>query len=150
MYLGFNMLAEIFPRTSGIKDPELYFHTVADNGTDEQPRGLFIPLWDNSQELKMAINNGAVAAIWEQDKPVPSYTPNHFPIFFTTNIWEDVIQMMGKYIQILKQEDERINMSNFLFLDEKLLNEKLKTYDKAVMYEAIRPLSQSLMDLRRG
>ena len=33
-----------------------------------QPRGLFIPLNDDSGELLDAIANGAIAAIWERDE----------------------------------------------------------------------------------
>jgi hypothetical protein len=150
MYLGFDLLARIFPHSSGIKESELHFHTVSDQGANSQPRGLFIPLWGNSQDLLEAIHNGAVAAIWEQGKPIPAYRPNHFPLFFTNNLAGDVIRLMKEYIQILKQEDERETMSNFLFIDEQLLNEKLKTYDSAELYSEMLPLAQTLMDLRRG
>ena len=150
MYLGFDILARIFPHSLGIKETGLLFHTVSDQGNVLQPRGLFIPLWGNSQELFEAINNGAVAAIWEHGQPIPAYRPNHFPLFITTNLGQDVIRLMNEYSQILKQEDERETMSNFLFINDQLLNEKLKTYDKAELYSEMLPLAQTLMDLRRG
>lgn len=150
MYLAFSLLSEIFPQSSGIKDPDLFFHTVADIGEAAQPKGLFIPLWDNPNELKTAINNGAVAAIWDLNTPIPGFTPNHFPLFYTSNLWKDVSEMLRRYIKILEQEDESIDMSKFVFLDKKLLNEKLQTYDKAVKYEEILPLVETLIGLRRG
>ena len=150
MYLTFTMLAEIFPHSTGIKEQNLSFHTVSDQGEDPQPRGLFIPLWNNSQDLLKAITNGAVAAIWVKDVPVPAYTPNHFPLFYTKNLEGDVFRLMKEYIQLLKQEDERETMSNFLFIDQKILNEKIQTYDKAVIFNDLLPLAQTLMDLRRG
>ena len=150
MYLAFDLLARIFPLSSGIKDTDLLFQTVSDQGGVLQPRGLFIPLWGNSQQLFEAINNGAIAAIWEQEQPIPAYTPNHFPLFITNKLGQDVIRLMDGYCQILKQEDEREAMSNFLFINDQLLNEKLKTYDKAKLYSDMLPLAQTLMDLRRG
>lgn len=146
MYLGYGLLSQIFPETTGIKDPMLMFHTVTSDADADQPRGLFIPLWGNGDDLKKALNNGAVAAIWEKGQQVPSYTPNHFPVFYTNNLWEDVKKMLEIHIEMVKQEKEVKQMSKFI--DTGLLNEKIKTYDSSDKIKQILELIQTLEGLR--
>ncbi len=148
MYLGYSLVAQSIPNSLGIKDFELLFYTIATNGMVKQPRGLFIPLGDNSDELLMAINNGAVAAVWEADRVIPAFTPNHFPIFLTKNIKEDVKNMLELYLENIKQNKEMNQLTHFSDLE--LLNEKLKTYDKSDIMHQIVPLVQKLESLRRG
>jgi hypothetical protein len=148
MYLDYRTLIQIFPKSTGIKDLALEFLSISTSGKSKQPRGLFIPLWENDDELLQAINNGAVAAIWEQNSVLPSYCPNHFPVFFSKNIWEDVNKMLVSYIEMLKQEEEIKQMS--IFLDVELLNEKLKTYDEYDKTKQILQLVQALEEVRRG
>jgi hypothetical protein len=149
MYVTFKMVAEMFSQASGIKDSDLVFYTISDSGDVPQPRGLFIPLWDNADDLLAAINNGAVAAIWEKDRPLPAYKPNHFPIFFSNNLSEDFISLMNHYFKILKQEDEREPMSNIHIISDENYRELLKEDDRA-LYEMLKKLTQSIGDLRRG
>lgn len=148
MKIGYAWLTTIFSKTAGIKDLSLEFDTVATNGEEEQPRGLFIPLWGNSYELLDAIHNGAIAAIWEEDRKLPAYTPNHFPIFFTKDLETDIKNMLESYIETVKQEEERKQMSNFINVE--LLNEKMKTYDDFDKVKPIIQLMQTLEDVRRG
>ena len=98
MYLAFNDLVTLFSDYKGVKEADHLYVTVTDNAAEAQPRGLFIPLNDDSGELLDAIANGAIAAIWEREKPVPKYTPNHFPIFFTDNPIEAVREILRSYI----------------------------------------------------
>ncbi|WP_318504899.1 hypothetical protein [Bacillus sp. T3] len=148
MKIGYAWLTTIFSKTAGIQDLSLEFDTVATNGEEEQPRGLFIPLWGNSNELLDAIHNGAIAAIWEEDHKLPAYTPNHFPIFFTKDLETDIKIMLESYIETVKQEEERTQMSNFINVE--LLNEKMKTYDDSDKVKPIMQLMQTLEDVRRG
>lgn len=148
MKVGYNLLTNVFSKTGGIKDESLEFQTVATRGKDVQPMGLFIPLWGNSDELLEAINNGAVAAIWEEGRELPRYTPNHFPIFFTNEMTKDIKKMLDDYIEMLKQEEDRKQMSKFI--DVELLNEKMKTYDDFEKVKPILKLMQSLEEVRRG
>ena len=148
MKIGYAWLTTIFSKTAGIQDLSLEFDTVATNGEDKQPRGLFIPLWENSADLLAAIHNGAIAAIWEEERDLPPYTPNHFPIFFTKDLENDIKNMLESYIEMLKQEEERTQMSNFINVE--LLNEKMKTYDDSDKVKPIMQLMQTLEDVRRG
>ena len=62
-----------------------------------QPKGIFIPLYHDSGELKEAIANGAIAALWEDDKALPNYMPNHFSVFYANDLWKGLKNMLEKY-----------------------------------------------------
>jgi UDP-N-acetylmuramyl pentapeptide synthase len=123
MYLGYKTLTEIFTNTLGIRDPELQFYTVSAIGTVQQPRGLFIPLFNNEDALMDAINNGAVAAIWKEDLPPPAFTPNLFPIFKTKNMKEDVKKMFELYLEGIKKEVNISEVTQILISGGKPLSE---------------------------
>lgn len=151
MFLTYGDLARLFPNKYGIQDHELYFHTVASNSAVLQPKGLFIPFEDGSGKLSQAIENGAIAALWDEKENIPSYTPNHFPIFITNDLLKGLKDMMELYIENLrKMEQTRKEVTNFLFLDEVRLKETKSTYDIAVMTEKIRTVKERLQIGKEG
>ncbi|MEH7110829.1 hypothetical protein V7124_00485 [Neobacillus niacini] len=136
MYLAFNDLVTLFSDFKGVKEADHLYFTITDNAAVAQPRGLFIPLNDNSGELLDAIANGAIAAIWERNKPIPKYAPNHFPIFFTDNPIEGMTQLLRFYYEKINGDNaKKMNVTKFVFLNKKLLKENKETYDIAVMLE---------------
>ncbi|MBT2687935.1 hypothetical protein J7I93_07060 [Bacillus sp. ISL-47] len=149
MYLTYGDLAKLFPNTTGIKDNELQFHTVAASSSIVQPKGIYLPI-EESGNLKEAIENGAVAALWNEKDEVPAYTPNHFPVFYTNDLTKGLKDIMESYIEKLSNAEETINTTNFLFLDEKSLNENEATYDIAVMAEKLNEAARNAMNERRG
>jgi UDP-N-acetylmuramyl pentapeptide synthase len=151
MYLAFNDLVKLFPDKRGIKDADHLYITVTDDAKAIQTRGLFIPLSEDSGELLEAIANGAIAAILDKKKQLPKYTPNHFPIFFTDNPIEAVRELLRFYIEKIDGDRaEKMNMTNFVFLNKKLLKENKETYDIAVMLEKISKLNPKDDFERRG
>lgn len=151
MYLAFNDLVKLFSDIRGIKEADHLYITVTDNANAMQTRGLFIPLSEDSGELLEAIANGAIAAIWDKKKQLPKYTPNHFPIFFTDNLIETVRELLKFYIEKIDGDKaEKMNMTNFVFLNKKLLKENKETYDIAVMLEKISKLNSNDNFERRG
>jgi hypothetical protein len=138
MYLAFNDLVKIFSDFKGIKEADHLYFTVTDNAEIEQKRGLFIPLNDASGELLEAIANGAIAAIWDNKKQVPRYTPNHFPIFFTDKPIEGIRDLLRIYLEKIDgDKTEKMDMTKFVFLNKELLKENKETYDIAVMLEKL-------------
>lgn len=134
MFLTYEDLSKVFPDVKGVREHNLDFHTVSFSAKDIQPRGLFIPLLPTSGSLQTAIANGAIAALWEKGRDIPKYTPNQFPIFLVDDILQGVIEMLIQYKKCLKKEvNEKKDETNFLFLEEKLLNDFYETYDSAVM-----------------
>jgi UDP-N-acetylmuramyl pentapeptide synthase len=133
MFLTYDDLANLFPDSKGIKD-EFQFYTVSTDATLSQPKGLFIPLFDDSGELKDAINNGAIGAIWHMEVEVPTYIPSQFPILYSTDLNGALETILKNYVDKLNGEkNEIMNMTKFLFREEKLLNENIPSYDKPVL-----------------
>jgi len=137
MYLALKDLESLFDNSRGIQD-NLLFVTISDQAHLSQPKGLFISLNRKSGELSEAIANGAIAAIWDQGQEVPSYAPNHFPIFFTKDPAETIVILLKHYIEKLNGEaDEIMAITNFKFSHKELLNKNKETYDIAGMLNEI-------------
>ena len=151
MYLALLDLMDLFPEKHRV-ETNILFQTVSDQANILQPKGLFIPIPLNNQpnELSLAIENGAVAALWEQGKSLPRYTPNQFPVFFTTDLAEATRKILLRYIENLNGEiDNKMERTNFKFINKKLLNKNNKTYDIAVMLNKIAKV-QAQNSERRG
>ncbi|WP_462409184.1 hypothetical protein [Neobacillus sp. Marseille-QA0830] len=109
-----------------------------------------MPLNGKSGELSEAIANGAVAVIWDKTKPLPPYTPNHFPVYYTENVAVAITDILRNYIEKINGEIEKnMSITKFKFSDEKLLKENKQTYDIAVMLNAISNEPENNME-RRG
>lgn len=138
MYLAFKDLVHLFQNYKGVQEADHLYYTVSDNAKISQPRGLFIPINEQSGELLDAIANGAIAAIWDSKKPVPHYTPNHFPVFFTDEPVNALRNILTFYFEKLDGEiAEKMKMTKFVLLNKKLLKENKQTYDIAVMIDKI-------------
>jgi hypothetical protein len=136
MYLAFNDLVKLFSDKRGIKDADHLYITVTDDAKAIQTRGLFIPLSEDSGELLEAIANGAIAAILDKKKQLPC---------------EAVRELLRFYIEKIDGDRaEKMNMTNFVFLNKKLLKENKETYDIAVMLEKISKLNPKDDFERRG
>lgn len=148
MYLDFTMLKQIFSKVVGLNDHELTFQSIAITGDNEQPKGLFIPLLDNGDDLLKAINQGAIAAVWEENIPIPAYKPNHFPLFITNHLHSDVEKLLSLYKEKVIQEEDVKQMSNLV--DVERLKEKISTYDNSNQLKQILQHIESLAASRRG
>jgi UDP-N-acetylmuramyl pentapeptide synthase len=149
MYLTYRDLAELFPAVKGIKDHELEFHTVSSSSSALQPKGIYIPFGE-AENLKEAIEKGAVAALWHENAETPAYTPNHFPIFYTNDLTKGLKDIMELYINKLSKAEEKMNTTNFLISDEESLKENETTYDIAVMAERLAEAAGYAKRERRG
>ncbi|WP_312469198.1 hypothetical protein [Neobacillus sp.] len=137
MYLASKDLADLIIDKRGIED-DFSFYTVTDQANVSQPKGLFVPLNEESGELLDAIANGAIAAIWDHRKKLPQYTPNHFPVFFTNDNAEAIREIIKQYNEKLDGEmNSNMEITNFKFTNKKLLIENKQTYDIAVILEKL-------------
>ena len=141
--LTYQDVSSLFSRTTGIRDENIRFHTVSSLASVEQPKGLFVPVSNDSGTLQDAISNGAVAAVWPEGEQVPAYAPNHFPIFYTQDNLKGLEKIMNSYYDYLSQHEEIKERTKFIFLNKALLNEADKTYDIAVMAENINGLGSN-------
>jgi hypothetical protein len=138
MYLAFNDLSALFIERKGIKEADHEYYTVCDRADIPQHRGVFMPLNEESGELLEAIANGAIAVIWDRQRAIPHYTPNHFPVFFTDDPIIAAGRLLQTYIQKIDGDRmDKMNMTNFVFFNKELLKENKQTYDIAVMLEKI-------------
>ncbi len=78
--LTYEEIEKILPVSKGIKNAGMSFASIAFTSNEAQPKGLFIQNGED-EDLQVAISNGAIAAVWPSKKELPSYTPNHFPVF---------------------------------------------------------------------
>lgn len=116
MFLTYDDLAGIFSNSSGIRDNSLSFRTVSFLADTLQPKGLYIPMLDQKADLQSAIANGAVAAVWQEGREIPTYTPNHFPMFFTENLSEGTKKILYQYkIKLENMELDQGDITDFSF-----------------------------------
>ncbi|WP_234998357.1 UDP-N-acetylmuramoyl-tripeptide--D-alanyl-D-alanine ligase [Salirhabdus sp. Marseille-P4669] len=78
-------LTTIFPTYRGLAKDAIQIEEAFTDSRKKVHFGLFIPIvgenFDGHDFLKDAIQNGAVGAIWQKDKEIPSYVPTDFPLF---------------------------------------------------------------------
>jgi len=142
MTLIYSDLANIFPKRKGTNDLNLTFNTVTAFAQVAQPKGIFIPLYNDSGELSKAIESGAIAAIWKEDKALPAYTPNDFPVFLINDLWKGLEAMLAQYrIKLASREMETSEQTKFYFSLKNSLNEIENTYDIAVIVKEFNQLN---------
>ncbi|WP_080846540.1 hypothetical protein [Cytobacillus gottheilii] len=102
MFLTYRDIAELFPKRRGIANEDLSFYHVTCSPDFPQPKGLYISTSLSAEGLKTALENGAIAAVWDESADVPKFTPNHFPLFFSNNVLKGLLDMMKLYEQKTK------------------------------------------------
>ncbi|WP_018664080.1 hypothetical protein [Heyndrickxia acidiproducens] len=102
-----------FSHIRGVKDLEMHFQTVCIFADERQPKGLYIPLAGKA-DINRAIENGAIAALWQKDVPVPRNIPNDFPLFAADNLAGGFLKVMQHYINQLESKDREMKTS-FIF-----------------------------------
>ncbi len=148
MMLLYDDLVQLFPNNKGICDPSLQFLTVTSYAKINQPKGIFIPLYKDSGELNEAINHGAIAALWDEKVPLPTYTPNQFIVFYCDDLLKGLKKMIELYRTRQKDmKEEQSEHMRFHLLPETSLNGNKQTYDLSVM---INQLEQFMKDSYDG
>ncbi|MCE4048408.1 MULTISPECIES: hypothetical protein [Bacillaceae] len=129
MTLSYKTILQAIPDAKGYANEEINFLTVSFFSDEQQTKGLFAPLYGKeSGDLSTAIANGAIGAIWDKEEEIPSYTPNHFPIFYTNDIKKGLYKMIELYEQNLNGQQQ----AKFIYAKDKSAK-ALETYDGAVI-----------------
>ncbi|MDQ0270337.1 hypothetical protein [Cytobacillus purgationiresistens] len=116
MHLTYGDLMSIFPNRAGVQNEELIFRLIATSSKLIQGKGLYIPIEEEIPDLKQALENGAVAAVWKAGEKLPAFTPNHFPILFTNDLLKGLEDMMNVYVNKLQQTDgEQLTETKLMF-----------------------------------
>lgn len=111
-----NWLAQLFPSYKGEVFRHVPIFQVSTDSRKKVTKSLFIPLvgdnFDGHQYLKQAIENGAVAALWDENKPLPTFLPTDFPIYFTRDTLKALQYLAQSYRQEVKPTVVGITGSN--------------------------------------
>lgn len=87
-------LTKIFNENQGVLQSSIYINEVMTDSRKATNNGLFIPIdgdnFDSHNFINQAIENGAIATLWERNKPLPSGFNSEFPVFFV----EDTIKAL--------------------------------------------------------
>lgn len=137
--LTYSDVVKLFPNVMGIEGLKLNFHTIAFNSTITQEKGLFIASALDTN-LAKAIENGAVASIWPEEIPLPTYRPNHFPVILvkcSLKALEVIVREYSKKITLKKCGE----LTNMIIFKQDLQNEEI--------YSEIQLLLQE-MDVKTG
>lgn len=92
-------LTEIFHDNRGKADNRIKINQVATDSRKPLDHALFIPLvgdnFDGHDYLNQALDQGAVAALWDKAVPLPKFLPNDFPVFYVEDTL-DALQHLAK------------------------------------------------------
>ncbi|MYL33046.1 UDP-N-acetylmuramoyl-tripeptide--D-alanyl-D-alanine ligase [Pontibacillus yanchengensis] len=94
-------MTDYFADYRGVANTEIPIHHIYTDTREKTDRGLFVPLegetFDGHSFLKSAINNGAVAAFWNKEKPIPEFVPTEFPLFLVDDTLIALQQLAHTY-----------------------------------------------------
>lgn len=99
--LTLKYLTEIFPEYKGnLLDENCKVNLMMDS-REKVNHGLFIPIigerFDAHQFIEQAIENGAVAALWDRTKTIPSTAPDSFIFLLVDNTTEALQKLAKQY-----------------------------------------------------
>ncbi|MGD6960268.1 hypothetical protein ACQCWA_08125 [Rossellomorea aquimaris] len=119
--LFYDDVKKLFPETTGIHLPGFAFLVVSNSTSMGMEKGLYVPFGDEIN-LFDSIDSGAIASLWPKNKEVPSFVPNHFPLFMVEDVYKAYIDLLEDYKQNYNQEKWEI-MTKFIFNNESERNQ---------------------------
>ncbi|MFC7784463.1 hypothetical protein ACFQWC_08150 [Rossellomorea sp. GCM10028870] len=121
--LFYEEVKKLFPETSGIHLPGFAFLVVSNSTRMGMEKGLYVPFGDEI-DLFESIEKGAIASLWPKNKEVPSFVPNHFPLFMVEDVYKAYIDLLENYKQNYNQEKWEI-MTKFISNNESEQNQTM-------------------------
>lgn len=95
-------LAQLFTNHQGAANDDITIDSVMTDSRKTAKQSLFVPIvgenFDAHQFLGEAIKQGAVAALWQKDQPVPRLAPTEFPLFFVEDTTKALQQVASYYL----------------------------------------------------
>ncbi|CAN7439920.1 hypothetical protein LJR005_002829 [Rossellomorea sp. LjRoot5] len=117
----YDEVKKLFPETKGIHLPGLPFLVVSNSTRMGMEKGLYIPE-GGEVNLFRSIEKGAVASLWPKGEEIPSFVPNHFPLFIVEDVYKAYLNLQESYKQNYNQEKWEI-MTKFIFSNESERNQ---------------------------
>ncbi|WP_077622110.1 UDP-N-acetylmuramoyl-tripeptide--D-alanyl-D-alanine ligase [Sediminibacillus massiliensis] len=101
MLFSTNFLATIFKDYKGAALNDIPIQEVTTDSRKKAEKSLFVPIkgesFDGHEFIKGAFDNGAVAALWAEGVPLPSFLPNDFPVFFVKDTIQGLQTLAHEY-----------------------------------------------------
>lgn len=103
MLFAVNELNDLFPESKGAVNDRIPLRHVMTDSRKDLKQSIFVPIvgenFDAHEFLKQAIENGAVASIWQKDREIPRYVPTDFPLFFVDDTLAALQAMAVLYLE---------------------------------------------------
>ena len=103
MILEVKELADLFSNHQGAANDQIIIDSVMTDSRKTEKQSLFVPIvgenFDAHQFLGEAIKQGAVAALWQKDQPVPRLAPTDFPLFLVEDTTKALQQVASYYLK---------------------------------------------------
>ncbi|RDW18467.1 UDP-N-acetylmuramoyl-tripeptide--D-alanyl-D-alanine ligase [Oceanobacillus arenosus] len=97
-----NWLSERFTDFQGDAKNLIQIDAVNTDSRVQIKKSLFVPIvgdnFDGHHYVKQAINNGAVAVLWEKGRSLPTLIPTDFPVFFVEDTTTGLQQLATNYL----------------------------------------------------
>lgn len=98
-------MLQLFPNTHGATADEISIKHVATDTRVSMNHALFVPIkgenFNGHNYLRQAIEQGAVAALWNKNENIPAYVPTDFPIFLVDNTLTALQQLAAYYRELV-------------------------------------------------
>lgn len=124
-------LQTIFPNTDQPIYKNNFIEEVTTNSKTEVKNGLFIPLvgerFDGHEFIEEAIENGSVATLWEQARPLPQNLDERVTVFFVKNTLKALQTLAMVYREKVNPQVVGITGSNGKTSTKDMLASILKT-----------------------
>lgn len=96
-----NWVSTFFTDYKGAAGDMIAINEIVTDSRVPSSNSLFIPIqgenFDGHDYLRQAFHNGAVAALWQKDKKVPSFLPSDFPVFYVEDTVKALQQLAAAY-----------------------------------------------------
>ncbi|MDX8359997.1 hypothetical protein [Cytobacillus sp. IB215316] len=105
--LRYHHLKKLYPHTRGVED-DIHFKYVFTDCNILVNKGLYVPInsqGNDNRDLFTAIENGAVGSLWNEERELPKYIPNHFPVFIVHDSYIALKKLLVFYDNLLLLED---------------------------------------------
>ncbi|MED4127387.1 UDP-N-acetylmuramoyl-tripeptide--D-alanyl-D-alanine ligase [Shouchella miscanthi] len=94
-------LVESVANRTRLQDGPVSFHSVTTDSRNDSKTALFVPLsgerFNGHHYLESAIESGAIAAIWQENEPVPMSIPASFQLYFVDDPLHALQELAQRY-----------------------------------------------------
>ncbi|MBH0229051.1 UDP-N-acetylmuramoyl-tripeptide--D-alanyl-D-alanine ligase [Halobacillus yeomjeoni] len=96
-------LTNLFPDYRGAGNGSIPVQAIMTDTRKDVPESMFIPIigesFDAHKFINVAIEQGAVAALWQKDHEVPDSVPADFPLFFVEDTTKGLQDLASFYLK---------------------------------------------------